>query len=149
MTRIYKFERVSDLLACAGQPTEEQLKQLAEDSYQVIVNLGLLETKYALSNEAALVEKLGMDYLHIPVIFESPQLSELADFIVYMDHHTDKKVMVHCAANYRASAFMGLYLFSKAELTEEEMQNFIEDVWQPNTVWQAFIKEGVKLIEGN
>jgi len=149
MNRIYKFEKISDLLSCAGQPTEDQLKQLAGEEYQLIVNLGLSDTKYALPNEAVLVEKLGMDYLHIPVIFESPQLSELADFIAYMNHHTDKKVMVHCAANYRASAFTGLFLFSKAQLTEEEMHHFIEDVWQPNTVWQAFIKESTKLIRGN
>jgi protein tyrosine phosphatase (PTP) superfamily phosphohydrolase (DUF442 family) len=113
MSRIYNFEKVSDLLACSGQPTEDQLKQLADEKYEAIVNLGLLNTKYALPGEAAIVEALGMEYFHIPVIFEKPQISELTDFINYMNSNADKKILVHCAANYRASAFMGLPFFKK------------------------------------
>ena len=143
MNRIYKFEKVSELISCAGQPTEDQLKQLAAEKYELIVNLGLLDTKYALPGEAATVKALGMDYFHIPVVFEGPKISELTDFIAYMNKHADKKILVHCAANYRASAFMGLYLFSKAEVTKEEMHDFIDDVWQPNIVWKSFIEEAL------
>ncbi len=147
MGNIYHFEKVSDLLACSGQPTESQLKQLAEEKYQIVVNLGLLETKYALTGEAAIVESLRMEYFHFPVVFEHPQISELVDFINYMNNHAGKKMLVHCAANYRASAFVGLYLLSKSELTEEEMHDFIDDVWQPNTVWQSFIEEGIDYLQ--
>jgi len=143
MKGIYHFEKVSDLLSCAGQPTESQLKQLAEEGYQVIVNIGLLNTKYALPGEAAIVEALGMDYFHIPVVFENPEVNELASFTSYMDKCSTKKVLVHCAANYRASAFIGLYLFSRGVFTEEEMHHFIDDVWQPNLVWQSFIKDAL------
>jgi len=146
MKKIYNFEKISDLLYCSGQPTEVQLQQLAGEGYHIIVNLGLLNTKYALPEEASTVETLGMQYFHIPVVFENPKLNELTDFIDFMNIHADEKTLVHCAANYRASAFMGLYLFSKSELTEEEMHEFIDDVWQPNTVWQAFIKDALAFL---
>jgi len=147
MRGIYHFEKVSDTLASAGQPTEEQFRQMIAGQYDVVINLGLLNTKYALPNEADLVDSLGIAYYHIPVIFEKPQLTELDAFIACMDQNADKKVFVHCAANYRASVFTGLYLFAAAKLPEEEIQDFVEDVWQPNTVWQQFLEDGITYLK--
>lgn len=147
MPAIRNFYKVTDILACAGQPNEAQLQQLAAAGYKVIVNLGLLDTVYALPNEAALVTGLGMEYYHIPVQFDDPQISELTDFISYMNQHKGEKILVHCAANYRASVFMGLYLLSTGEITADELQDFVEDAWQPNPVWQLFLDERAEYIE--
>src|ERR1700740_3642669 len=117
MRPIYHFEKVSDTLSCSGQPTEEQFRELVAGQFEVIINIGLLDTKYALPNEEDLVDNLAMDYYHIPVVFEDPQLSELNTFITRMDQNAHKKVLVHCAANYRASAFVALYLFAKEQLS--------------------------------
>ena len=147
MRGIYHFYKVSDELSCAGQPTGEQLEQLAAENYRVIVNLGLLNTRYALPDEAGLVKELDIEYYYIPVNFEKPQLTELADFIAYMRQHAGKKTMVHCAANYRASVFTGLYLLATRQMDKQEMEDFIDDIWQPNTVWQQFLEEGVEFIK--
>jgi protein tyrosine phosphatase (PTP) superfamily phosphohydrolase (DUF442 family) len=147
MPAIRNFYKVNDKLACAGQPNEAQLKQLASDGYRVIVNLGLLDTVYALPNEAATVTALGMEYYHIPVQFDKPQLNELADFINYMNQHAGQTVLVHCAANYRASVFTGLYLLTTGEIAASEVQDFVEDAWQPNAVWQSFLKKGIDHLE--
>jgi len=64
-----------------------------------------------------------------------------------VDQNTDKRVLIHCAANYRASVFTGLYLFAAAKLPEDELQDFVEDVWQPNTVWQQFLEDGIEHIK--
>jgi len=147
MSSIYNFKQVSGLLVCAGQPTETQLKQLADEKYQVIINLAMPTGKFALPGEENIVAALGIDYLPIPVVFDDPQLSELLTFINYMDQHAGKKTIVHCVANYRASAFTGLYLFAKDELTAGQLQEFIEDVWQPDDIWQQFIDESVQYLQ--
>jgi protein tyrosine phosphatase (PTP) superfamily phosphohydrolase (DUF442 family) len=147
MRGIYHFEKISGTLACAGQPTEEQFRQVVAGDYDVVVNIGLLDTRYSLPDEAGLVTSLGMEYYHIPVIFEKPQLSELDAFIERLNENADRRVFVHCAANYRASVFTGLYLFSAGKLPEEEIQDFVEDVWQPNTVWQQFLEDGIEHIK--
>ncbi len=147
MGAIFNFYEVSDMLACSGQPTDDQLKQLVTEQYQVVVNLGLLNTKYSLPDEAASLKAIQLDYHHIPVAFDNPQIDELADFITYMNQHNGKKVLVHCAANYRASVFMGLYLFAVDKIDEAAMQLFIEDVWQPDAVWQQFIDECLEYIK--
>ncbi|MDB5006570.1 MAG: phosphatase [Mucilaginibacter sp.] len=147
MNAINNFNKITDLLSCSGQPTADQLKQLAADNYQVVVNLGMSDGKYALPDEAASVKSANMDYYHIPVVFDDPQLTELGNFINFMKSQRDKKILVHCAVNYRASSFTGLYLFAAGQLDEQQMQLFIEDVWQPDAVWQQFIDDSIAYIK--
>jgi protein tyrosine phosphatase (PTP) superfamily phosphohydrolase (DUF442 family) len=147
MSTIYNFHQISDLLACSGQPTEDQLAAIAGDGYQVIVNLGLSDAKYALADESASVTNLGLAYHHIPIAFDNPQMDELAKFISVMNRHTSNKILVHCAANYRASAFIGMYLFANDQLNEEDLQELVEEVWQPDGIWQRFIEEGIEFIK--
>ncbi len=147
MNSIYNFHKFSDLLACAGQPREGQLLSIADEGYKVMINLGLADGNYALKDEAASIKELGMEYHHIPVVFDNPQIDELTAFITLMNKHADQKTFVHCAANYRASCFTGLYLFSINKMDGEEMQSFIEEVWQPDAIWQQFIEEGVEFLK--
>jgi len=149
MSNIYNFHRVSDSLACSGQPREGQLASIAEDGYKLVINLGLADGKYALADEAASVKALGLAYHHIPVQFDNPQLDELTTFIADMQQHSSEKILVHCAANYRASAFTGLYLFAEGKLNEDAIQQFIEEVWQPDAVWQQFIEDSVEWLKSD
>jgi protein tyrosine phosphatase (PTP) superfamily phosphohydrolase (DUF442 family) len=147
MNTIYNFHQISDLLACSGQPTEDQLAAIANDGYQVIVNLGLSDAKYALADEAASVTNLGLAYHHIPIAFDNPQIDELTEFISVMNQHITNKTLVHCAANYRASVFSGMYLFANDQLNEDGLQELVEEVWQPDGIWQQFIEEGIEYIK--
>jgi protein tyrosine phosphatase (PTP) superfamily phosphohydrolase (DUF442 family) len=149
MEGIRNYREVSNLLACAGQPTEEQLKDLALAGFKVVINLGLADGSYALSDEAASVKALDIIYHHIPVVFDAPRLDELREFFVLMDKYATLKVLVHCAANYRATAFVGLYLLSIHKVDETEMEDFMEDVWMPNQIWREFIEEVALLLSKN
>jgi len=143
MRPIYNFHQVNDQLACAGQPTEEQLQDLTKEGYKVIINLGLTGAKYSLPDEAASVAGLGLTYHHIPVQFDSPQIQELEDFLAIMAQHQDEKILVHCAANYRASCFTGLYLLATQQVDQDGMDDFVGNIWQPDPVWQQFVEEGI------
>ena len=146
MSSIYNFVKVSDRLSCSGQPRETELSAIAGDGYSVVINLGLADGKYALKDEETSVKQLGMDYRHIPVLFDDPKFEQLTEFISLMNSHQNHKTLVHCAANYRASVFTGLYLFSAGKMDESTMHAFIEDVWQPDAVWDQFIEESVGLL---
>lgn len=140
---IPNFRLVTELLACAGQPSEDQLTSIAADGYQTIINLGLTTSKYALPDEASSVNGLGLTYYHIPVVFDSPQIAELKTFITLMNQHKSDKTLVHCIANYRASTFTGLYLLDSGQLKQEELNAFIEQIWQPDPVWRLFIDKAL------
>jgi protein tyrosine phosphatase (PTP) superfamily phosphohydrolase (DUF442 family) len=132
---------VSDHLATGGQPSEEQIRALSAAGFEVIVNLGLLDPRYCLADEAGLVGSLGVEYHHIPVDFKAPQPNDLEQFVDVMDASRDKKVFVHCAANYRVSSFVALYGQAKLGWSAETADAHIQRVWEPNDTWKAFIEQ--------
>ena len=136
---IRNFIDVSPNLSTAGQPSEDQLRELARAGFEVVINLGLLDPRYCLANEQGLVESLGMGYRHIPVDFTAPQSRDLEDFFTVMDASHDKKVFVHCAANYRVSSFVGLYGQTRLGWSADQADAHIRRVWEPNDTWTSFI----------
>ena len=134
-------------LATAGQPSEPQLREVAGLGFEVLVNLDPLDPRYCLPDEAGLAQGLGLEYHHIPVVFQSPQLEDLQRFFGVMDAVQGKKVFVHCAANMRVSSFVSLYGQARLGWPVEKANALIEHVWQPNEVWTQFIKHARETLE--
>jgi len=143
MNDIKNFVYVSDKLAIAGQPTEDQLREIAKAGYEVVINLGLIGTNYALPDESGLVELLGLKYVHVPVQWESPSKEALKQFVHEMENSKDKKVFVHCAANYRVSCFLAIYRVAKLGWSKEEAMSELSRVWEPNEIWTSFINAAI------
>jgi protein tyrosine phosphatase (PTP) superfamily phosphohydrolase (DUF442 family) len=80
-----------------------------------------------------------MTYIHIPVVWEQPELHQLVQFFDILKIFESNKVWVHCAKNMRASTF--IYLYRKLCLMESEDISLypMKEVWEPNETWQAFI----------
>jgi protein tyrosine phosphatase (PTP) superfamily phosphohydrolase (DUF442 family) len=144
---IRNFVALSDTLATAGQPSEAQLKALADTGFEVVINLGLLDPRYCLPDEAGLVESLGMTYHHIPVDFTGPRFESFERFVEVMNASRDKRVFVHCAANYRVSAFVALYGESKLGWSADEAEAHIKRLWEPNDTWASFIDESRRKLQ--
>ena len=140
ITEIYNFRAIEDALSTSGQPTEAQLRTAAAEGYEVIINLALHDDpRYSLPDETSLVEGLGMVYVHIPVQFDAPREDDLFTFFQAMGKYKDKKIHIHCAANMRVTAFLGLYRTVKQGQIEVDAFETMRSVWKPNDVWSAFI----------
>jgi protein tyrosine phosphatase (PTP) superfamily phosphohydrolase (DUF442 family) len=135
------FLQVSKNLATAGQPAIQELETLADDGYQVVINLGLHDTYYSLEDEPRCVEQLGMKYIYIPVDFKKPAKEDFIRFLNTMNLHRHKKVFVHCAENKRVSVFVGLYLVVTQQLSQVDGWNLIIEIWEPNLVWESYYYE--------
>lgn len=139
---IFNYLQISDLIATSGQPTESQIAAIKEAGYQVLINLAPLQKfETTLPNEAAFVESLGMEYVHIPVIWNKPTLEDFDRFAQVMQANSDLPVFVHCAGNFRVSAFMYLYRRIYQNIDEEEAQKDLHKLWVPDDTWQRLIKE--------
>jgi protein tyrosine phosphatase (PTP) superfamily phosphohydrolase (DUF442 family) len=147
LQNIYNFVQISDKLATAGQPRAEQLQVIKDAGYEIVINLANLDTKYDLPNEDELVKGLGMDYVHIPVVWSSPEPEDLHQFFATMDANSDKKVFVHCIANMRVSAFTMLYRVIKQHVPYEEAESAMLSIWNPeevNPMWWDFIEVALR-----
>jgi protein tyrosine phosphatase (PTP) superfamily phosphohydrolase (DUF442 family) len=138
---IRNFIALDDRIGTAGQPTDEQLRAAAAAGYRAVINLGLLDPKYCLPDEAGLAQSLGMAYRHIPVRFDAPAAGDFDSFVEAMDAWADKRVLVHCAANYRVTGFMALYGELRLGWTREQADGLIRRVWAPNATWSRFLEE--------
>ncbi len=137
---IKNFYLVDERLGTAGQPTEDQLRVVAASGYEVVVNLGLLDPRYCLPDEAGLVGALGLEYHAIPVKFDAPAVEDFLRFIDLMDRCRTKKRFVHCAANYRVSSFVALYGQARLGWTVEQADAHARRFWDLDDVWLGFIQ---------
>src|SRR5690349_15033801 len=110
LSDVKNFREIDGRVCTAGQSTEEQLASVAQQGVEVVINLALHDDpRYSLRDERGAVEALGMSYVHIPVRFDAPSETDLLTFFDAMDAHRGRRILVHCAANYRVTAFLGLY----------------------------------------
>lgn len=138
-TDIYNWRRLDSLVTTSGQPTEEQLAELSKLGVGHVINLGLHSHEKALPDEAAVLARLGVAYIHIPVDFYRPTEEDFALFCHAMAELEGRPVHVHCIANMRVSAF--LYRWQREALGHNDVQAraLMDTVWQPGGVWAAFI----------
>lgn len=139
LSEIINFLQISDKLVTAGQPTVKQFRAIADADYETVINLALPTSEGAIANEAQLVQSLGMEYIAIPVNWESPTIADLDKFLQAMEQRQQQKIFVHCAKNMRVSAFV--YLYRRLHLNCDRGQAIadLHKIWQPNETWQKFI----------
>jgi protein tyrosine phosphatase (PTP) superfamily phosphohydrolase (DUF442 family) len=139
-TDILNFLRIDAALATSGQPSIEELAGAAREGTEVVINLALHDDpRYSLPDEAGTVGSLGMTYVHIPVKFDAPQEAELFAFFDAMERHRGRKVLVHCAANKRVTAFLGLYRTIREGWDVDRAFAPMHRIWEPNAAWAPFI----------
>jgi uncharacterized protein (TIGR01244 family) len=140
LSDIYNFRQLSPHLAASGQPDEQELAAIAKAGFAVILNIALHDDpRYSLPDERRTVESLGMKYVHIPVQFSAPTDEDFDRFVSAMEEGKDQVMLVHCAANKRVSAFLGLYWHLLLGIPLEEAFALQRDIWEPDPVWLTFI----------
>jgi uncharacterized protein (TIGR01244 family) len=139
---IYNFIQVDERFATAGQPTAEQLRLAAADGFQAVVNLLPVHAEHALKDEAVLVRSLGMAYAHIPVEWGNPTEADFTAFERALQDLPAGKILIHCAANFRATAFFGLYAMRFLGWSAARADSFRRPVWQGSDypLWEEFIR---------
>jgi protein tyrosine phosphatase (PTP) superfamily phosphohydrolase (DUF442 family) len=138
---IYNAIRVSDQILTAGQPTEEQLQAAAAEGFATVINLATLHPDRPVKDEAGLVQSLGMTYHHIPVEWGSPNDSDFDAFDQVMSGLPNSRTLIHCAANFRVTAFFSLYAQKRLGWSAEQAESFRAQVWTGSDypVWEQFI----------
>lgn len=104
--------RVSEAgLLVGGQPTAEHLRAIQEAGYRTVVSLRM-ESERGDEGEPALVERLGMKFVSIPVPGPSGLTPENARALSkVLDEQDALPAVVHCSIGERAAALLGLEAF--------------------------------------
>lgn len=116
--------QVGDDLYIAGQPTEQGLRDMAAVGVTTVVNL---RTDQEMDNrdvvpfdEAALLESLGIRYVHIPS--GGPDTAYAPEMVAQFDDalkSAEGRVLLHCTVAWRASHLYTAWLYRYGGLTLE------------------------------
>ena len=141
INEILNFYQITDTIGTGGQPTPDQFTSIRDAGFTSVINLAMPDSPNALVNEGEIVTKLGMTYIHIPVPWQSPSIQDLERFLGFMEILQKQKIFVHCAANYRASAFTNRHLRLNQNLPEEKATSPILKRWLPemDEKWKKII----------
>jgi protein tyrosine phosphatase (PTP) superfamily phosphohydrolase (DUF442 family) len=137
------FRRLSHTVTTSGSVAGSDLAQLGAEGYDLVIDLLPADSPYAVADEGAILRSQGVGYVQIPVDFAAPARTDLQAFTTVMDENVGKTIHVHCAANYRVSAFYGLYALGKGWWSAEEADAHIRDIWNPAEYppWDRFVAE--------
>ncbi len=109
-----------------GQPTAEQLEQMAADGVALVLDLRA-EGEDRGFDEAAALSDLDVEYINLPVDRERLEMPETFErFIEAMDQ-AERPVLVHCASGNRVGALYYAYLVAGRGEDRDEARALARD----------------------
>lgn len=142
---IYNFKEFTADIDTSGLVSEAQLCSLSGEGYVAVVNLLPDDSEYAIENERSIIESQGIEYHYRPVDFAAPSESDFKWFEATVQNLPRGTSLIHCAANYRVSAFSAIYAYRNLGWSAQEAYSFIADIWDlaEHSVWGNFVGQWV------
>jgi uncharacterized protein (TIGR01244 family) len=145
---LVNYFEYSPHLASSGQPTRDQLQAISTAGIEAVINLSPVNETAAYADEGKLIDELGMYYAHIPVDWQTPSISDLEKFFEAMKQFREKRILVHCYLNARASAFVYLWRTHQAGHNEVQALATLVKIWSWNEgyelrnvdAWSSFVE---------
>lgn len=138
--------RLDEHITTSGQPSEDELAEIKALGVEHVVNLALHDHEKSLADEHEELNALGVEYIHIPVVFSEPTEDDFDQFCREMGRLSGKKVHVHCIVNARVSAFFYRYRRDRLDWDEEKARADMNKIWDPAD-WKEVGKPWVKFLE--
>ncbi len=136
---IYHWRRLDALVTTSGQPSAAEFAEIHDLGVRNVINLAPHSHAKALPDEAATLAALGMRYIHIPVDFQNPTEADFQQFCAALAQTEGAPLHVHCAANYRVSAFFYRYRRQILGRDDPQISADLFEIWQIEGVWGEFI----------
>ena len=130
---------ISSRLVTSGQPTAAALALLSAQGFGAVIYLAPPTVSDAVRDEARIVEKQGISYVNIPIGFNNPTEADFESFEAAMVKIADRKVLVHCQVNMRASSMVFLHRVIYGKEDPDTAYESVAKVWSPEGPWKALI----------
>ena len=131
------YHAIDDQLATGGHFTDGGVEALLDRGLDVVIDLR--EEPPAGPRDA--LEAAGVRWIHVPVSWKAPKPADFERFRRVLAQVRGERVLVQCAANYRASAMTYLYRVLEEQADEREARADMEAVWRPNRTWRAYMDD--------
>jgi protein tyrosine phosphatase (PTP) superfamily phosphohydrolase (DUF442 family) len=130
---------ISPRIVTSGQPTAGALSHLAEQGFNAVIYLAPPTVHDAVAGEGDIVRRQGLEFVNIPIEFGQPTEADFEQFAAVMKRLQDRKVLVHCQVNMRASTMTFLYRVIKAHEAPDQAYQAVARVWSPEGPWKRLL----------
>ena len=133
--------QISPSLITSGQPSPQALAGLGALGVHAVIYLAPSSVPDAVKNEPELLKRQGIEFVHIPIPFNAPREEHYVAVSEALVRLKEKKVLVHCQVNMRASTMV--FLHRTITLNEEPTRAYeaVSRVWSPEGPWRALVIE--------
>jgi protein tyrosine phosphatase (PTP) superfamily phosphohydrolase (DUF442 family) len=131
-------------LTTSGQPTADGLATLGAQGFDAVIYLAPPTVSDAVPDEAVIVARQGLTFVNIPIKFSTPTDKDFESFVGVLSSLEDRKVMVHCQVNFRASSMVFLYRTIIKKEDPALAYEAVAKIWSPDKQWKAFIQTALK-----
>jgi protein tyrosine phosphatase (PTP) superfamily phosphohydrolase (DUF442 family) len=135
---------ISPRLVTSGQPPAESLANLKALGFEAVIYLAPPTVHDAVRDEPLIVTRQGLTFVNIPIRFDAPTEADFETFAGVLTGLGNRKVLVHCQINLRASSMVFLY---RAIVLKEDPRiayGAVTRVWQPDPVWRRLLEDRLR-----
>jgi uncharacterized protein (TIGR01244 family) len=114
--------KINDEVTVGGQPTEEQLQELARQGFKSVVNFrteGEADQPVSPGEEGAQALAAGLEYLHLPVSMKALDPATVDQFRQRY-RELPKPIFAHCKGGTRAGAMVMMHLASEQGMSGQQ-----------------------------
>ena len=130
---------ISSRLVTSGQPGAAALAALSSQGFGAVIYLAPPSVPDAVRDEPEIVRRQGMAYVNIPIRFDAPTEADFVAFSAALDSLGERKVLVHCQVNMRASSMVFLHRVIVGKEAPDQAFEAVAKVWSPQGPWRRLM----------
>lgn len=131
-------------LVTSGQPSAAWLATLAQQGFEAVIYLAPPTVGDAVREEPLIVGKQGLIWANLPIRFDRPADADYEAFAALLKGLRNKKVLVHCQVNMRASTLTFIYRVLAEKADPQLAWDAVSKVWTPQGPWKALMLERLR-----
>jgi protein tyrosine phosphatase (PTP) superfamily phosphohydrolase (DUF442 family) len=135
---------ISPTLVTSGQPTAEALGTLKARGFEAVIYLAPPTVPSAVRDEGPIVTRQGLTFINIPIKFDDPTDADFEEFAAALQSLDQRKTLVHCEVNLRASTMVFLYRAIVLKEDPRVAYEALSGVWVPHGPWRQLIEEELR-----
>ncbi len=123
-------------LVTSGQPSAEALAGLKTEGFDAVIYLAPSSVSDAVKDEPAILARQGVEFVHVAIPFGAPTEGHFEAVSAALSRLKDKKVLVHCQVNMRASTMVFLHRVARRKESPSSAYEAVSRVWSPQGPWK-------------
>jgi protein tyrosine phosphatase (PTP) superfamily phosphohydrolase (DUF442 family) len=136
---------ISPRLVTSGQPTAQALAELGAQGYGAVIYLAPPTVPDAVADEARIVGRQGLVFVNLPIAFDAPTAADVSSFNALLQALLpalgERKLLVHCQINLRASTLVFLYRATVRREDPAAAWAAVSRVWTPDGAWRRLVEQ--------